>query len=560
MKKTLFLISLISIGLFNAKSQNNLTKNNIDAAQKLLDLNFNEPKRDSMLGNLEEFLRVYKLMHGNNLQNSEVPMLGFDPTDAFQNFKAKNIVKKNDFSIEPKVCELPKNKEALAFYSVQELSYLIKNKKITSIELTQFFLNRLKKFGDTLHCVITLTESRAMESAARADKEIQAGKWRGLLHGIPYGAKDLIAVNGATTTWGAKPFKNQSFDYDATVINKLDIAGAVLIAKLSLGALAMDDFWFGGLTRNPWDIKTGSSGSSAGSASATSAGLVPFAIGSETYGSIVAPSGVCGASGLRPTFGRVSRAGAMTLCWSLDKLGPITRNATDAAIVFNAILGIDEKDKSTHESFFKFPVQKAMNKMRIGIIKEVFDTLNPNRNEWNVVNTLKKLGAELVSISFKTSVPTEITDIILNAECAAAFDAFTRNHIDDEMNGQKRGDWPNTFRSARFIPAVEYINAQRLRKKMILQIDSIIRHFDAILCPNYDAITLNLNFENSQLGITNATGHPAVVVPSGFNNGFPTSVTFLGNYFDEATILSIANAYQEQSNNHLKHPEMFTKN
>ncbi len=559
--KNLFCRLFLFFGLIlNVSAQKIVTVARISEAEKLVDINFIPAKRDSMLGNLEEFLRVYKLMHGATLENSDVNMLGFDPTDAFKSFKAKTSIDKNFLGIQPKICELPKNKEALAFYSVQELSYLIKNQKITSVELTQFFINRLKKFGDTLHCVINLTESRALKSAALADKEIKAGKWRGLLHGIPYGAKDLIAVQGAPTTWGAKPFKNQAFEMDAGIIKKLNAAGAVLIAKLSLGALAMDDFWFGGLTRNPWRLNTGSSGSSAGSASATSAGLVPFAIGSETYGSIVAPSGVCGTTGLRPTFGRVGRSGAMTLCWSLDKLGPITRNATDAAIVFSVLNGLDENDKSAKASFFSYPSQKPINKMRIGIIKEIFDTLNPKRNEWQVINTLKKLGAEIVTASFKTTVPTEITDIILNAECSAAFDAFTRNGIDDEMNGQKKGDWPNTFRAGRFIPAVEYINAQRLRKKMIQQIDSIIRPFDAIISSNYDAFTLNTNFENSQLGITNATGHPAIVIPSGFENGIPTSITFIGNYFDEAILLSVANAYQEQTNNHLKHPEMFSKN
>ena len=549
MKKQLSLLIYILQLSFFAEAQKVVTAPRIAEAEKLIDLTYTDAERDSLLGNVEEYLRTIKLMHAQNIENSDAPMLVFQPTDAFSNFKAKNA-EPNALDIAPKKCDVPKNKEDLAYYSIAELSYLLKNKRITSVELTQFFTDRLTKFGDTLHCVINLTTSRAMAQAKIADAEISAGKWRGLLHGIPYGAKDLLSVRGTLTTWGAKPYKNQSFDYDATVIKKLDAAGAILIAKLSLGALAMNDGWFGGKTRNPWDLNAGSSGSSAGSASATVAGLVPFAIGTETLGSIVSPSTVCGATGLRPTFGRVSRYGAMTLCWSLDKLGPITRSANDAAIVFNTIKGIDANDKTTFESTYSFPTKKPINAMRIGIIKEVFDTLNPNRNEWTAVNALKKLGAEVVSVSFKSTVPTEIVSIILGGECAAAFDAFTRNNIDDELNGQTRRDWPNIFRSARFISAVDYINAQRLRKKMILEIDSIIRPFDAIISSNFGA---------SQLQITNLTGHPVVVTPSGFINGKPTSVSFIGNYFDEATILTIANAYQEQTENHLKHPDMFVK-
>ena len=549
MKKQLsFLISIFLLSL-SISAQKTVTAPRIAEAEKLIDLTYTDAERDSLLGNVEEYLRTIKLMHGLNIENSDAPMLVFQPTDAFSNFVAKNA-ESNALDLAPKKCEVPKNKEALSYYSIAELSYLLKNKLMTSVELTQFFTDRLTKFGDTLHCVINLTTERAMAQAKLADAEISAGKWRGLLHGIPYGAKDLLSVRGTLTTWGAKPYKNQSFDYDATVIKKLDAAGAILIAKLSLGALAMNDGWFGGKTRNPWDLNAGSSGSSAGSASATVAGLVPFAIGTETLGSIVSPSTVCGATGLRPTFGRVSRYGAMTLCWSLDKLGPITRSANDAAIVFNTIKGVDANDKTTFESTYAFPTKKPINKMRIGIIKEVFDTLNPNRNEWTAVNALKKLGAEIVPVSFKSSVPTEIVSIILGGECAAAFDAFTRNNIDDELNGQTRRDWPNIFRSARFISAVDYINAQRLRKKMILEIDSIIRPFDAIISTNFGA---------SQLQITNLTGHPVVVTPSGFINGKPTSVSFIGNYFDEATILTIANAYQEQTDNHLKHPEMFVR-
>jgi len=544
----LFFLFFCSISLVTA--QKVVTAARITEAEKLVDISFTPAERDSMLGNMEDHLNAFVAFHKTPLINSDVPALYFNPLDVVNKSRAKSAT--NNFEVLPKKCELPKTLDGFAFYSIAELAYLIKNKKVSSLELTRFFIDRLKKYGDTLHCVINLTEKRAIAQALQADAEINSGKWRGLLHGIPYGAKDLIAVTGAPTTWGAKPFKNQSFDYDATIIKKLDTAGAVLVAKLSLGALAMDDVWFGGLTRNPWDLNAGSSGSSAGSAAATAAGLVPFAIGSETYGSIVSPSTVCGTTGLRPTFGHVSRYGAMTLCWSLDKLGPITRSANDAAIVLQAIQGEDEKDKTTspRSSDFNYPSTKPLNQMRVGIIKEIFDTLNLKSNEWTAVNVLKSLGVQIVPVSFKIKNADEVMDITLASECAAAFDAFTRSNVDDEMNGQAKGDWPNYFRSARLIPAVEYINAQRLRRKIILEIDSIIKPFDAII---------GSSFGGSQCGITNLTGHPVVAVPSGFENGKPTSVSFIGNYFAEGRILTLARAYQDKTDNHLKHPEMFSQ-
>jgi Asp-tRNA(Asn)/Glu-tRNA(Gln) amidotransferase A subunit family amidase len=500
-----------------------------------------------MLLEVGDNLLSIKAIHGQHLDNWVSPALIFDPIPS--DFKPRNgaNLSKNDWQI-PNNIALPTNKSDLAFYSVKQLASLIKNKKITSVDLTKLFIDRLKKYGDTLHCVISIQEDIALAQAQKADDDIKKGQYRGVLHGIPYGIKDLLAVKGTKTTWGAAPYKNQTIDQTATVVSKLEAAGAVLVVKLSLGSLAMGDVWHGGKTRNPWDLLRGSSGSSAGSASAVVAGLVPFAIGSETLGSIVSPSTECGATGLRPTFGRVSRYGAMTLCWSLDKLGPIVRSAEDAAIVLDVIGGTDGMDKTVKNMPFSFE-KKDISKLKIGYPKEIFDTLSKNRNEWRTLETLEKLGAKLTPMSFKTTVPSRIIDVILMGECAAAFDELTRTNLDDELTVQNKYSWPNLFRAARFLPAVEYINANRLRAKMIEEIHALMQQYDVIV---------TTNFGLNQLQITNLTGHPVVVVPNGFSsNGRPTTISFLGNYFDEATILSVAKAFQEATDFDEKHPSMF---
>jgi Asp-tRNA(Asn)/Glu-tRNA(Gln) amidotransferase A subunit family amidase len=547
MKKTLFTLAfLLSTHLIFTQNQA-ITKEQIAGAEKLLDLDMNESERDSMLLEVSDNLLSIKAIHGQYLDNWVAPALIFDPIPS--DFKPRNVsnLSKNDWQI-PNNISLPTNKSDLAFYNIKQLASLIKNKKITSVDLTKLFIDRLKKYGDTLHCVISIQEEIALAQAKKADDEIKKGQYRGVLHGIPYGIKDLLAVKGTKTTWGAAPYKNQMIDQTATVVSKLEAAGAVLVVKLSLGSLAMGDVWHGGKTRNPWDLQRGSSGSSAGSASSVVAGLVPFAIGSETLGSIVSPSTECGATGLRPTFGRVSRFGAMTLCWSLDKLGPIVRSAEDAAIVLDVIRGTDGMDKTVKNMPFSFE-KRDISKLKIGYPKEIFDTLNKNRNEWRTLETLEKLGAKLTPMSFKTTVPSRIIDIILMGECAAAFDELTRTNLDDELTMQNKFSWPNLFRAARFLPAVEYVNANRLRTKMIEEIHALMQQYDVIV---------TTNFGLNQLQITNLTGHPVVVVPNGFSgNGRPTTISFLGNYFDEATILSVAKAFQEATDFDEKHPPMF---
>jgi len=417
-----------------------------------------------------------------------------------------------------------------------------------------FFIDRIKKYGDSLQCVITVTEEIAMQQAKQADDEIASGKYRGPLHGIPYGLKDLFAVKGTKTTWGAAPYKNQTIDEDAFVYSQLRAAGAVLVAKFTLGALAMGDYWYGGRTKNPWNIKTGSSGSSAGSTSATVAGLVPFAIGTETWGSIVSPASTCGATGLRPTFGSISRSGAMTLSWSLDKVGPICRSAEDAAVVFNYIHGTDGYDMSAVNKPFNYKPKADIKKMKVAYAKNYFDNIkDTSRNEWKVLDAYRKLGVELIPVNFPDSgvYNFNIMDIVISAECAAAFDEFTRNNIDDEMTQQGKGDWPNSFRVSRLMSAVEYINANRHRFLLMQKVNEAMKDIDVLICPTRSS--------GNQGAITNLTGHPVVCMPTGFDKRFnlPTSITLIGKLYDEATILAAAKAYQDATQWDKMHPPMF---
>ncbi|RMI25838.1 MAG: amidase, partial [Calditrichaeota bacterium] len=381
----------------------------------------------------------------------------------------------------------------------------------------------------------------------RADAEIAAGKYRGPLHGIPYGAKDLLAVKGYPTTWGAAPYKDQFIDKNATVIKRLEEAGAVLVAKLTMGALAWGDVWFGGKTRNPWNLEQGSSGSSAGSASATAAGLVAFAIGTETWGSIVSPSTRCGTTGLRPTYGRVSRNGAMALSWSMDKIGPICRSVEDCALVFNAIYGPDEEDPTLYDLPFNYDASLDIRKLRIGYLKSEFekDTLNKPFND-AALQQLQKMGVELIPIELP-DYPVWDISFILDAEAAAAFDQLTRSNRDDLLVRQIKNAWPNVFRMSRFIPAVEYINANRIRTILINRMTEIFKKVDVYVTPSF----------GTNLLLTNLTGHPCVVVPNGFkDDGTPVSISFIGNLFGEAETLIVAKRYQDATGFHLKHPEL----
>jgi Asp-tRNA(Asn)/Glu-tRNA(Gln) amidotransferase A subunit family amidase len=520
----------------------------VSATEKLFDLTMTATERDSMITSLESQLSDYKIIHSQAIDNSVPPAVWFNPVPAGVVYN--EIQKPIDWNLQSNI-NLPDDLNELAWYSVADLSVLVKNRKISSVDLTRYFIARLKKFGDTLHCVITLTEERALKQAQKADNEISRGIYRGPLHGIPFGIKDLFAVEGYKTTWGAAPYKNQVRNENATIVKKLDEAGAVLVAKFSLGSLAMDDIWFGGLTRNPWDLNQGSSGSSAGSASAAAAGLIPFAIGTETWGSIVSPCNRCGVTGLRPTYGRVSRTGGMALSWSMDKVGPICRSAFDCALVFNALLGSDGIDKSVTDYPFNYNTTADVKQLRVGYVKSLFD-LNENRvNDSITLNEIRKMGITLTPVVLPDSatIPVKSLAIILVAEAAAAFDDLTRSNRDDELNLQDKNAWPNIFRSAQFIPAVQYIQANRLRYKLIQEMYAVMKGFDVIITPS---------LSGNQLLLTNLTGNPCVVVPNGFDKkGHPTSICFIGNLYDEAALLEFAKMYQDLTVYDNQRPPLF---
>ena len=542
------LLTLFTFFTLFTYSQDTLSKTDFITGEKFLGLTFSQPEIDSMYGSVRGTVGEIKKMHNYHLDNSVPMTLHHSPVLPGMKF---NIIQKTVVWNIPSNIKLPANKNDLAFYSLLELASLIKNKKITSADLTKFFIERLKKYGDTLQCVISLTEDIAMQQATQADKDISAGKYRGALHGIPYGLKDLFAVKGTKTTWGAAPYKDQTIDEDAYVYTKLKDAGAVLIAKFTLGALAMGDYWYGGRTKNPWNTKFGSSGSSAGSTAATVAGLVPFAIGTETLGSIISPSTNCGATGLRPTFGSISRSGAMTLSWSMDKAGPLCRSAEDAAVVFYYLHGTDGKDASAINMPFNYTGKADLSKLKIAYAKNYFSKRDTMGNELQVLDAFRKAGAQLIPVDFPDSgiYNFNMTRLILNAEAAAAFDEFTRTDLDDMMTRQGRGDWPNSFRSSRFIPAVDYVNANRHRYLLMQKMNDFMSQYDIVICPT---------FGGSQLSITNLTGHPALCMPTGFNkNQLPTSITLVGKLYDEATLLAIAKAYQQATPWNKMHPEKF---
>jgi Asp-tRNA(Asn)/Glu-tRNA(Gln) amidotransferase A subunit family amidase len=514
-------------------------------AQKIIGIEFTPAQRDSMLNSLNGQAKQYQDLRKLNMPNSVVPALnfnpipiGFTPQDKTNGFKLSKIGP----------VKLPANRDELAFYTIRQLSELIRTKQITSVELTQFFIDRLKKYNPKLLFVVNLTQEHALKQAARADAEIKAGKYRGVLHGIPFGVKDLLSSADSKTTFGAAPYKEQELHIDATVVKRLEDAGGILIAKLTLGELAMGDNWFGGITKNPWDITRGSSGSSAGPASSVSAGCLPFAIGSETLGSIVSPSTECGDTGLRPSFGRVSKYGAMALSWSMDKLGPITRSVEDAAIVFNAIQGTDPNDLSTIAAPFNYDGNaKNLKGWKIGYLKSAFSSRYANAaNDSLTLVKLKELGAELIPIEVP-DLPSGAIALALDAEAGAAFQELVLNHKDDMLARQGKNAWPNIFRAAQFIPAVEYINANRARTMLIQQWYEKLKGLDLYVAPSFSA----------NLRLTNLTGNPCVVLPNGVNRrGLPTSITFMGQLFGEGKTLEAARIYQEATDFHKKHPAL----
>ena len=541
-------VAILLIGsaaaLYFFKGKKISTKDIADA-EKIIALKFTEKERRLMLEDLRDNARGYETLRKTSLQNSVLPSLSFSPQLPGMTF---NKISEPFLLSDTQEVDLPKNLEDLAFYPVTRLASLMRTRKINSTLLTGMYLNRLKKYGPGLECVVTLTEELALKQARRADEEIAAGNYRGPLHGIPWGAKDLLSTKGIKTTWGSVPYKEQVFDEDATVVKRLEEAGAVLVAKLTMGELAWGDVWFGGTTKNPWNPAEGSSGSSAGSASATSAGLVGFAIGTETWGSIISPCTVCGVTGLRPTYGRVSRHGAMALSWSMDKIGPICRSVEDCAVVLNAIYGPDGLDMTVVDLPFNWTPSLPLKDIRVGYLIKAFEQdYKTKKNDLAVLEALRSLGADLIPFELPAT-PAEPLGFILNAEAAAAFDELTRSGQDALMVRQSRDAWPNVFRMARTIPAVEYIQANRVRTLLMQEMAQKMKNLDVYIAPSE---------AEDNLLLTNLTGHPAVVVPNGFDDkGNPTSISFVGNLYEEGYALRVAKAFQDATEFHLKHPKL----
>ena len=502
-------------------------------------------------------LQNYQSLRELKLGNDTPPALVFNPLlPGMKIPKGRGVFKFSKPNVPP-----PGTDEDLAFLPVTHLAALLKNRTVSSTDLTKLYIARLKKYDPLLHCVVTLTEDLALQQAARADAEIKAGQYRGPLHGIPWGAKDLLAVKGYKTTFGASPFKDQVLDVDSSVYLRLRDAGAVLVAKLTLGALAMGDRWFGGQTKSPWDPAhptNGSSGSSAGPAAATAAGLVGFAIGSETRGSIMSPAARCGVTGLRPTYGRISRHGAMALSWTMDKLGPLCRTAEDCALVLHAINGPDGKDGHVVEAPFDWDATRDVRTLRVGYVASDYegeipdDPKNPERtvrlregrqSAQAALDVIRSLGIALRPIEMP-KISSSAIDFVLTTEASAAFDDLVRSDRFESMSAEpERSAWVGSLRLHQFVPAVQYIQANRARFKLMEAFNEVFAGLDL--------------FIGSQLGITNLTGHPEISLVPGFDSRHqPQSLRFTGKLFGDEEILLLARAFQAKTDFHLKRPPL----
>ena len=542
-KIKLSLVLLLMIA-HSCSSDADKLKSDAVGMENLSGLKYTQSERDSALESLTRFKAQYDSLRTIQISNNIPLPLYFNPLTSGQEIpKGREKYLFQEFPT-----KRPDNIENCAFYTIGQLAHLIRTRQISSLELTNMYLSRLERFGPQLECAITLTRELAIEQAKRADELIKNGKYLGPLHGIPYGAKDLLAVEGYKTTWGAMTHKDQYIESTATVIKKLEEAGAVLLAKLTLGALAWGDNWYGGKTRNPWNTELGSSGSSAGPGSATSAGLVAFSIGSETWGSIVSPSTVNGVTGLRPTFGTVSKSGAMALSWSMDKIGPMCRSVDDCALVYSIIKGTDGEDHSVVDAPFQVPVKKELKSLRIGFVESAFNDSTTSDNDRNVVDRLRELEFTMVPIELP-KFPTNALSFLLDVEAAAAFDELTRNNRDDQLVRQVKRAWPNVFRSARYVPAVEYVQANRARVLLNQKMSSLFEKIDVYLVPS---------FYGDNLLRTNLTGHPCIVLPNGFDNkGMPTSISFIGDLYKDGELVAVARSYQRGTGWHKRYPPKF---
>ena len=512
-----------------------ITADMIRQAEWIAGLTLSDDDRKALASRLTRQQHQFETMRAVKLANDIPPALSFDPAPWLP--PSTRPVRRSVAPIVQAALKKPDAAEDLAFLPVTALAALIRTRQVSSVELTKLSLERLRKYDPVLRCVVNYTEDLALKQAEHADREIAAGRYRGPLHGIPWGAKDLIAYPGYKTTWGAAPFKEQVIDTKATVARRLEEAGAVLVAKLTLGALAMGDRWFGGRTRNPWDPKHGSSGSSAGSAAATAAGLIGFAIGSETLGSILSPARVCGVSALRPTFGRVSRHGCMTLSWSMDKLGPMCRSVEDCALVLGAIHGFDGLDSSAVDRPFAWPSPRDLRTLKVGYVEGKHSV-----KERAELRVLRDLGVRRVPIKLPSEQPLAALTLILDTEAAAVFDELTRQGVTEGLHS-----WPRIFQQAQFVPAVEYLRANRIRTLVMREMENVMGQVDLYVGGN-------------DLLLTNLTGHPTVVLPNGLRKSgeveLPSSITFTGKLYGETELLAVAHAYQQATGHHLKRPPL----
>ncbi|HJQ25399.1 MAG TPA: amidase [Blastocatellia bacterium] len=526
-----------------------VTKEMLHSAEQLIDIELTPAQEDMALPGVNRNLAAYESLRKIDVPLDTEPAILFHPALPGKQFNTRQT----PFKLSKQQPPPFKSVEEVAFFTAAQLGELIRTRRLSPVELTRMYIARLKRYGPKLNCVVTLMEETGMKQAEQAEAEIKSGKYRGPLHGIPWGAKDLFATRGTRTTWGAEPFREQMIDLDATVVERLREAGAVLVAKLSMGALAQGPRWFGGVTRNPWvpdEDRIGSSGSSAGSAAATSAGLVGFAVGTETLGSIVSPSSRCGVVGLRPTYGRISRYGAMGLSWTMDKIGPLCRGVEDCAAVLRAAYGPDGRDLTVGDAAFNWSPDRPLAAMRIGFLKAEFERKEDSEATKamykEALDALRAAGAQLQ----ETELPkfdTGSLRIILSAEAATAFDDITRDGRVNQLSGQSPGDWPNSFRTSRFITAVEYLRAQRARTLLMRQMDQFMSKWDVFVSPAPGSASLL---------ITNLTGHPAVCLPCGFIDNLPRSLMFTGGLYDEAAPLRVALAFERATKWHTMHPKM----
>ena len=507
----------------------------IEAASHLVGVHFETHQLDTALSYLERNRQGYDSLRKYPLDQEVFPALLFDPLPS--GYEMGKGMGSWRWTI-PQDIELPEPIDSLAFYPILHLASLIQSRKISAEKLTNFFLERLEKYDPVLHCVVNVTKQRALDQAKKRDLELDKGIYRGPLHGIPFGVKDLMSVKGYPTTWGANPFKDQMIDYDASVIEQLDQAGAVLVAKLTSGSLARGDVWFGGRTVSPWDTALGASGSSAGSGSAVAAGLVPFALGTETLGSITSPSSRNGITGLRPTYGRVSRLGVMALAWSMDKVGPMCRSAEDCGVVFSHLLLNDSRDPT----LIKAPGPSSdldVSSFRIGYLADAFekDTTIGSQNLLRAFKVIRELGDTVVTKVLPKAFPFDAFDIILRSESGAFFDELVRRGDVDNLVQQHKGSRANSLRQSRFIPAVEYLQANRHRRVLINSMHEMMSDIDVLVSPNR---------AKNQLMITNLTGHPAISIPTGLDSlHHPTGLTLIGHLFEEDKLIKLAEEFQK---------------